>query len=168
MGRIKPFLPLGAFEALGRTARVIGQTTPVCPKPGASSCSQSLTIGARAGVQAAHKPSLCPRRACVGSVPRISRHLAETRATAGFQRESGLGGDGRLFLVESGSETCSQSITLLLKPAPLLSLSYCCSSAMTCLTWLRRFRNVRRSLGVQETVTNKHPDGGVSRPCFLP
>ena len=134
----------------------------------ASACSQSLTIGARAGVQAAHNPSLCLRRACVGSVPKISRHLAETRATAGFQRESGLGEDDQLCLAERASGTCSQSITLLLKPAPLLSLSYCCSSAMTCLTWLRRFRNVRRSLGVQETVTNKHPDGGVSRPCFLP
>jgi len=56
----------------------------------------------------------------VNSVPRISRHLAETSATAGFQREYGLGEDGQLCLAERASGTCSQSITLLLKPAPLL------------------------------------------------
>lgn len=33
-GRIQPFLPRGTFEAFGRTARVIGQSTPFCPKPG--------------------------------------------------------------------------------------------------------------------------------------
>ena len=43
-GRIQPFRPGGTFEAFGRTARDIGQTTPYCPKPGASSCSQSLTL----------------------------------------------------------------------------------------------------------------------------
>lgn len=44
VGRIQPFRPGGTFEAFGRTARDIGQSTPFCPKPGASSCSQSLTL----------------------------------------------------------------------------------------------------------------------------
>lgn len=68
-------------------------------------CSQTLTF---------------PQRPRVGSVFKISRHLAENRATAGFQRESGLGGDGRFFLVERASATSPKTITFLLKAAPLL------------------------------------------------
>ena len=32
VGRIQPFRPGGTFEAFGRTARDIGQTTLFCPK----------------------------------------------------------------------------------------------------------------------------------------
>ncbi len=42
------------------------------------------------------------------------------------------------------------------------------SPAMTCLTWLRRFINVRLSPSEQETVTKNRPEGGVRRPCFFP
>jgi hypothetical protein len=33
-GRIQPFRPGGTFEAFGRTARDIGQSTPFCPTAG--------------------------------------------------------------------------------------------------------------------------------------
>ena len=36
LGRIQPFLPRGTFEAFGRTARDIGQTTPFRPMGGCS------------------------------------------------------------------------------------------------------------------------------------
>ena len=128
LGRIQPFRPGGTFEAFGRTARDIGQSTSFCPTAG---CKRLLT-----------KPHFVPRCAWVGSVCKISRHLAETLATAGFQRESGLFMDGQLSLAERAPGTCSQSITFLLKPAPMLGLE--------CMSPLSR---ALKSAGCSQTLT---------------
>ena len=111
-----------------RAVRDIGQSTSFCPTAG---CKRLLT-----------KPHFVPRCAWVGSVCKISRHLAETLATAGFQRESGLFMDGQLSLAERAPGTCSQSITLLLKPALMLGLG--------CMSPLSR---ALKSAGCSQTLT---------------
>lgn len=85
----------------------------------------------------------------------------------GLMLLSGFCRNDHLPLGARVSVTCSQTLTMHHNPR-CCWVFYFCSSAIARLTWLRRFRKVRLSLGVQETVTNKYPDGGVSRPCFLP
>lgn len=48
VGRIQPFRPGGTFEAFGRTARDIGQSTPFRPTAGCSP-PKVVTLGAQQG-----------------------------------------------------------------------------------------------------------------------
>ena len=140
LGRIQPFRPGGTFEAFGRTAR--HWTVDAVSSNGGLLAPKSCHLRGRATAKTAHKPSLCPRRARVCSLPKISRRTAETLATAGFQRESGLFMDGQLSLAERAPGTCSQSITLLLKPALMLGLG--------CMSPLSR---ALKSAGCSQTLT---------------
>ena len=64
-GRIQPFRPGGTFEAFGRTARDIGQSTPFRPKQDSEGLLTECHHRGRAAAKTAHKPSLCPRGAQV-------------------------------------------------------------------------------------------------------
>jgi len=64
-GRIQPFRPGGTFEAFGRTARDIGQSTPFRPMADSEGMLTKSHHRMRAVAKTAHKPSLFPRGAQV-------------------------------------------------------------------------------------------------------
>ena len=123
-GRIQPFRPGGTFEAFGRTAHDIGQTTPYCPKQDSEGLLTESHHRGRAAAKTAHKPSLFPRRA--SDVQGVTDFLPCRWNplqcwVLGVQGASA--GTDVFLLAEHASETSPKTITFLLKPAPLLGSS---------------------------------------------
>ena len=83
LGRIQPFRPGGTFEAFGRTARDIGQSTPFRPMGGCSP-PKVVTLGVERPPKLLTNPHFSPGVLRMFKASQISCHAAGTRSSAGF------------------------------------------------------------------------------------
>lgn len=119
-GRIQPFLPRGTFQASIALCETLDSRRRTVQSRAARVCSQSLTIGGEQPPKLLTNPHFSPGALGSAACQRFLAERLKPLALLGFGREAGLGRDGRLSLVEHGSETSPKTITLLLQPAPML------------------------------------------------
>jgi hypothetical protein len=115
VGRIQPFRPGGTFEAFGRTARDIGQSTPYCPKPGSEGLlTKSHHRGVRAAARLLTNHHFSPGARQIGSVGEdFSSIWLKPSPMLGLMRLSGFCRDGSPSPRRARvSETCSQTLTM--------------------------------------------------------